>query len=218
MKSAFFTTTVTLSLLLCTHADEVAKPASDYFISEPDLALNIKILRQPYTIEINRNSADAQAEALLKKAEALYPKREKVLAIMSQYERATPPVSGAKEPLWWSDSANGVRIPYAITAGAVVYYQNLIQEFMQGDFKGSRNTKMYRASLKYTANIKKYKDWTYQKQTFKDVYVADLVLTWRQSCGGRCAMGFETKRQVVLDKAGNVRAVFGDGRTGVVIS
>lgn len=218
MKRIIFAAAAFLSLIPFVGADEPAKQDSDYFISEPDLALNLVSTRQNYTVEIDRVHSGQQTVALLKKAEALYPKREKVWAASRDAHFKLSQSLDIKEPLWWSSSFDGVRIPYAITAGAVTYYQKLIQDFMKGDFSGSGNIKMTNASLKYTASIKQYAEWTYEKQDFKDVYVADMVLSWSQYCGNLCAMGFTKKRLVVLDKDGNVRAVFGDGNTGTVVS
>jgi hypothetical protein len=50
-------------------------------------------------------------EALLRKAEAVYPKREKVLAAIEKAHFKLSQTPDAKEPLWWTSAFDGVRIP-----------------------------------------------------------------------------------------------------------
>ena len=221
MKHLIFTVAAFLSLVpLARAANPVASnPVASnpaYFISQPDMALDIVVPK--YTMEINRVAEGPQAAAMLKRAEAVYPQRATIMAAIPDADFKTKLLRAAKEPLWWSSDFDGVRIPYAVTAGAVIYYQKLIQAFMRNDFSGSAGIKMITANLKYTANIKLHDKWTYEKQDFKNVYVADITLGWSQYCGMLCAMGFEKKRLVVLGRDGSIRAVFGDGATGVMVS
>lgn len=218
MKTPIFAVAAFLSFMPLAFAAEPAAPDAGYFISEPDLALNIIDIKPPYTMEIKRIADSPQAAQMLKKAEAVYPRRETVLAAAKNAHFKLRQTPDAKESLWWSSAFDGVRIPYALTAGAVVYYQNLMEAFTQNDFSGSANIKMTRASLKYTASIKLYHEWKQGKQTFKNVYVADMTLNWSQVCGRECAMGFAKTRIVVLGQDGSIRAVFGDGNAGVAVS
>jgi len=47
-------------------------------------------------------------------------------------------------------------------------------------------------------------------KTFKDVYVAEMILTWGQVCGGLCGYGFTRNKVVVLKADGEIVYVFLD--------
>ena len=172
-----------------------------------------------YKVRIERDAKDAKFQALIEKAESLYPLPEKVLVA------ARKPLGPAKgELLWWCKDFDGIRIPFAVTANAVVYYQNALQEFGKGDFSRSHGIKMLTASLGYSATAKDYDEWEYtdettrKKEKFTKVSVVLLVLRWSQYCGNLCAMGFGKQRFVVFDPNGNVLAIRGDGQASVMVS
>ena len=173
-----------------------------------------------YKVRIERDAKDAKLQALIEKAESLYPLPEKV----KDNKRGLIRGRDKDELLWWCDEFDGIRIPFAITANAVVYYQNALQEFGKGDFSRSHGIKMLTASLDYSATAKDYDEWEYtdettrKKEKFTKVSIVLLVLRWRQYCGSLCAMGFSKHRFVVFDPNGNVLAIRSDGQAPVVVS
>lgn len=201
----------------------VAEPASGYTVRNTNVDSIRENTWQNYSVEITRRYAGKDTVPLLNKAEELYPPREAVLAAMKTAhfklpETETSALTRTQDALWWYSSFDGVRMPYALTNGAVNYYLELMRSFMKGDFSGSSKIAMTTASLKYTAAVTKHEVWKFQGREFRDATVVEMKLDWSQYCGSLCAMGFTKHRFVVFDKAGNVKAVIGDGPTGGVVS
>lgn len=184
-----------------------------WFVYEPDLSLDIPQVTDKggkHQVEIVRSFEGAGEEALLKRAEAVYPSVDKMVEAVSG-----DPVYWSKnlpegdEPLWWAGGNDNVRLTKVVTARAVRYYYDLSQG-LRSNPKFVTGFPMMSTSLKYVAAIKHYDEYTHAKEKFTDVYVADLNLEWSHICGGLCGMGFKRNKVVVLDSGGNVVALFLD--------
>lgn len=169
-------------------------------------------------MQIFRKFDGAQQEKLLRVAEAIYPARANVLAAGKKMRGTLSATDKTTKDLWWWNDFDGVRLPYAITTSAVVYYRQKIREFRGGDFKATRGIKMFSANMKYVSDIKYHVDFTQGKRKFRGVYVVKMQLIWEQTCGSVCGMYFNRERTVVLSKNGNVLAVSGDGAESVIVS
>lgn len=193
-----------------------------WFVDERDFALELpkRLVEESgnYTIVITREWDGKKELELLKKAEAVYPNKDEIVAEAKKKDSEWQIPLEDKDPLWWYSSFDGVRIPYAITARAVRYYLDLTQAFRRGDFIVSANIRMLKSQLKYTVAIQYHSNFVYEQQEFRGVYVATLELNWSQYCGNMCAMAFGKKRIVVLAPDGEVRAVFLDGSTPAEVS
>jgi hypothetical protein len=183
------------------------------FVSKPDMALKIPAVNwhdAHYSIQISRQFHGAREERLLRKAEAVYPAKAKVLADSEKsFVRILESDRKAKA-LWWCGRFDGVRLPYAVTAASALYYYNTIQQFRRGNFGAANGIQMNSAHLSYAASIKHQELIVVDKKAFGNVYVATLRLSWSHSCGSMCGMSFDRTRTVVLDPSGRI-AVEGDG-------
>lgn len=169
-----------------------------------------------YKITIVREYGNPQEAKLIQLAESTYPGRDDVLAAAQSawVRKAVLPA----EQLWWYDSFDDVRIPYAVTGDALRYYRDLTLAFRGGDFSGSNNIPMLNSNLDYKATVKHHESYTAGGKAFQDVTLVSLTLTWGQYCGSECAMYFKKEREVVFDRSGKILAVLFDGKTGVLVS
>lgn len=191
-----------------------------WFIYEPDLRLEIPQVIQKegsHTVEIARRFNGQKEDALLRKAEALYPSVDSMVAkvasgpfFFAQYAPLEP------EPLWWNSAHSGIRETYVVTARAVRYYYDLSQELRRDhtfvtNFRLEPTTfRMDTTSLKYIAVINHHAQYTRGQEKFRDVYVAELNLEWSQVCGGLCGAGYKRNKVVVFDVTGNVLRLYLD--------
>ena len=212
-----------LALVVAVHTSHVAraddKPAPKtpaYTISNADLAIalaNTDWKNERYRVQIFRKFKNSREEELMRIAEATYPPHQSVV----ESDRSSE--ADKKAPnLWWHGDFDGVRLPYAITTSAVIYYRQKIREFRAGDFKGSNNIEMLSAHMKYVSSIEYRTTYQADKRELRDVYLVKMQLDWSQFCGGTCAMAFNRQRTVVLSKAGAVFWVDGDGAQSVIVS
>lgn len=167
-----------------------------------------------YSIHIDRRFLTRREDELLRKAEATYPPKARVLSDSAKTLARLNPAARHSKALWWWGEFDGVRLPYAITGGAVSYYLNQIQQFRHGNFRGSNGIKMVRAHLDYTASLRREKAFLLNKRVLRNVYVVTLRLSWSQDCGRMCGMSFDRARTVVLAPDGTI-TVDGDGAKGV---
>ncbi len=138
-------------------------------------------------------------------AESVYPPRDVVL------RHAGRGLDGWRAPsederLWWY-GADPVRFPYAITADAVAYFRDLHERLDQGEsyYGITRSSFRYRATVDYAI-------WfVLNDQTFENVNVVRLELSWSHACGTRCGNFFVKDRVVLIAPDGSVVAVTGDG-------
>ncbi len=177
-----------------------------------------------HQVVISRTAADAKQTAMIAAAEAAQPSKELLnqaaeardrndpLGLAKPHEAKAP----AGDKVWWYKEELGIRIPCAITADAVAYYSDLVGKY------GKQNLKRYMepsSRLAYVAGVKFHPEFKLGDQTFKDVHVVTLKLTFSQNFAATTTEGmrFEKERVVVLDAAGKVLLVTGDGPTEVPI-
>jgi hypothetical protein len=136
------------------------------------------------------------------------------------------------ENLWWYDSFDGVRIPYAVTSDAVDYYADLVAQW-QVDPSTSWGGEWTSSNLQYVGVIEYADAVEIGGEQFDDVYVVDMNLSWSAVCGSLSAYGFDKMRTIILslgahgfDKmrtvilspAGDILRVYGDGVTPFWVS
>lgn len=177
-----------------------------------------------HQVVISRTAADAKQTAMIAAAEAAQPSKEILRQAAEASDRNDAPglvkPQEAKVPagdkVWWYKEELGIRIPCAITAEAVAYYSDLVGKY------GKQNLKRYMepsSRLDYAAGVKFHQEFKLGDKTFKDVHVVTLKLTFSQNFAATTTEGmrFEKERVVVLDAAGKVLLVTGDGPTEVPI-
>lgn len=170
-----------------------------------------------FRLEIRREyEGDGQAE-LIRRAEAEQPPTKAVLALIGD-EVSQKRVGVGDEPLWWFQTFDGIRIPYAITQEALVYYVQVMEAFGEGDFGPSKGVAMKKATLEYSASVEHHDTFEHSGRIFKEVDVVKMSLSWSQYCGGECAMAFHKERTVVFGAGGKIQAVFLDGETPYIVS
>ena len=209
---------VPLLTLLLVGAARAGEPFS---VSPTDLARALPYTNwsgKGYGVTIARHFRGAAQEKLLARAEAIYPARDEILAASKSKNGRLSATDRAATDLWWWSDFDGVRLPYAVTSGAVHYYRQKVHEFRRGDFRASKGIKMTSASLKYDSSIEPRDSFTQGERVFENVWVARLKLEWSQYCGNVCAMGFSRERTVVMSQEGAVLSVSGDGAESVIVS
>ena len=190
-------------------------PTSSWFIYEPDLSIEIPQVRQPEgsnQVEIVRRFTVEREEAMLRRAEAVYPSVDSMVAKVAggpAFFAQFAPLGN--EPLWWNSAHSGIRETYVVTSRAVRYYYDLSQELRTDPQRVIAGWGKWRTSLKYVATINYHNQYERGGKKFRDVYVAELNLEWSQVCGGRCGAGYKRNKVVVLDQSGDVVAMFLDG-------
>ena len=143
-------------------------------------------------------------------AETAQPSRE----ALRQAAGDAPVPAGDK--VWWYKEELGIRIPCAITADAVAYYSDLVGKYGKQDLKRYAEPS---SQLDYHASVTFHKEFKLDDKTFKNVHVATLKLTFAQNFAATTTEGmrFQKQRVVLLDAAGKVLHLSGDGPTEVPI-
>ena len=182
-----------------------------WIVYEPDMAIQLPQTSEeegPYKIQIARSFAGRMEEAMLSKAEAVYPAPNKMIQDLF---RSYGPNQLPKEmtPLWGIPGNDNIELTTTVTARAVRYYYDLSVAARRDSALPTGFTAMG-SSLKYAAGIKYFNQYSHGEDTFQRVYVADLTLEWGFVCGGLCGMGFTRNKVVVLDSQGDVVAMYLD--------
>jgi len=164
-----------------------------------------------FTLAVSRVFTDTTGARLLAIAEATYPPRERLvrLAVENRYEMG-PDTAGAR--LWWAKGVGQARIPYAITAGAVEYFENLIDLYRRGAFQEAGTEPLFSARLLYRANATLRDTVTVGRTLFRGVYVTHQEFVWTYDDGTFDPM-VVGRRVVVLTRDGKVLVIEGDGAT-----
>jgi hypothetical protein len=172
--------------------------AGDYYISShdwsqalPDSSIDTTGV---YDVRWTRRFHTAGEARLLRHAESLYPASARVAL-----------GRGGFQDQWWLASFDGIRVASLPTRGAAAYFRDLAARFRAGDFSGT--LPMLASGLDYVAAIERRGSLEIDGQTHRNVYVAEIRLSWAQYCGSLCAMGFERRRTVVFDHQGRVLQV-----------
>ena len=190
-----------------------ADQKAPWFVYEPDLSIKLPQTSQkegPYKIEISRWFSDSREEELLTKAEAVYSSPGEMVEDVFEfldYWANEPPQEMA--PIWGMRGNDEIQSTHTVTARAVRYYYDLTQTMRRNPHLPS-GFDAANTNLKYTAEIKHFDHYSHKKDTFENVYVADLTLEWGFVCGGLCGMGFTRNKLVVLDSNGEVIALYLD--------
>lgn len=127
----------------------------------------------------------------------------------------TPPTRGSD---WRFYGFDGVAIPSAITSDAVSYYIGLSRDFQNGDFSGSNGIRMIGSAVTYRGSVSFQASTTVAGNTYRNVFVVQMNLSWFDYCGDLCAMGFDRTRTVVITPGGLVLQVSGDGEGSFWVS
>jgi hypothetical protein len=191
----------------------IAQP-NVWFIYEPDLKIDlpklVETVKDSYKIEIKRSFENPAAEAMLRKAEAVYgPQFHYIDSMRSVPENWADTLPDEIAPQWGEVDNDNVMMTEVITASAVKYYYDL--SISAREHRKFRNVfPMNSTSFKYNASVKHYDEWEHAATRYSDVYVADLNLEWGSACGGLCGIGFTRNKLVVFDKNSEVVRMYLD--------
>jgi hypothetical protein len=169
-----------------------------------------------HQVVIRRDTTDKQKAAMIAAAEAAQPS-EKTLREAAEARDPNQPKE-AKAPVgdkvWWYKEQLGIRIPCAITADAVTYYSDLVGKYGKQVLKRHAEPN---SRFEYQAGVKFHQEFKLGDKTFAGVNVVTLKLTFAQNfvATGTEGIHFEKERIVVLDAAGKVLHISGDGPTEV---
>jgi hypothetical protein len=191
-------------------------PASDFIdsakwsIYKPDLQKAIpwtKDADSKHRIEISRQFASPAEDKILARAEATYRPRALLDAeLLKQWRYAAQPhvTFPEGEPPWFTGPFDGILAASVVTASAIEYYYDISQRLRTDDALEPEGLKFGSTGLKYIASIKLTPEYSHGDKTFRNVYVAEMSLTWGQVCGGLCGYGFTRVKTVILDTNGEV--------------
>lgn len=220
-KAAAMAFALLLTSVGCDPDFEPQDPLAGYHVSDDDMALELRELDDavPYRARVGRFFSSPEEERLLRIAESMYPPSETILLDLQQHHHspASLPDPGDEE-LWWTQTFDGVRLPYAITRSGVDYYLGLTEAFRAGEFDSVGTIAMLSSSLNYSVVIERHSDFVHEGNRFSDVYVVEMRLAWSNYCGSLCALWFTKSRLVILTPNGTLRAIFGDGITSYSVS
>jgi hypothetical protein len=205
------------------HLPRLPRPIDAYRPSTSVLAVARRLPRRvrrqkPFEVDVQRRFRTKREAALIQAAESLLPPREQVIKEhVCNDERPDPAVcKGVRlrttSDLWWHDTFDRLRIPYAVTASAVRYY--LLQSARLAAGKGTAR----HGSFRYTARVEHKQRHVEGTRAFDDVHVVTLDLRWRTYTGPLAACSFYSTRVVVFSAAGKALAVIGDGKTMLIVS
>lgn len=173
-----------------------------------------------YTKQIDRIYSNEFEKNLIALAESIYPERDSVLSVTPT--ELIPFIPGSN--YWFYQSIDGVKIPYAITNEAIIYYSEIIDTL-----NAIQNSLIYKAVFIYKAELTYYNSYTFegldpitghplQSESFNNVYVVRMDLSWNHFCGLECGLYIDHKRIVVFDIQGNPIRIFYDGEILIAVS
>ena len=163
-----------------------------------------------FKIHIARSFADANGEAMLRKAEAVYDSPANMITNVLRnvrYWAANPPKEMV--PIWGHTGNDDIEMANIVTARAVRYFYDLSRR-ERSDPRLPTGFAAVQSIMKYDASIKHADHYVHSKDAFDNVYVADMNLEWSFTCGGLCGVGFTRNKIVILDARGNVVALYLD--------
>lgn len=113
---------------------------------------------------------------------------------------------------WWRGERNNIRQPLALTKDALAYYEGLVRGYQKKAWKRYIEPN---SRLEYKAQATHHDSYTLDGKTYKDVHVVTMCMTFEANFTEGIALGvqFKKDRTVVLDAAGAVLAISGDGET-----
>ena len=159
-----------------------------------------------HRIAIRREADNDKQAKLIAAAEAAPPTADAL-------RKAIGDGPAPKDPSqWWYREELGIRIPFAVTVGAVDYYSDLVKKYRKETFERFTQPS---SRLDYHATVAHHPNFEHDGKTFKNVHVVTLTLNFSENFAATATEGiqFEKQRTVVLDGNGKVVAIFGDGPT-----
>jgi hypothetical protein len=163
-----------------------------------------------HQLTVSRKAADATQARMIAAAEEAKPAAEALRKAIGDGPAPTD------ESQWWYRETLGIRIPIAVTADAVAYYSKLVEGYQKQVFERYMEPS---SSLTYQAASTFHPQFEHGGRKFKDVHVVTLKLSFSQNFAATVTEGmeFQKERAVVLDVAGKVLAIIGDGPTEVPV-
>ena len=212
-----------ISFLLLFISPCLAQPAEmqglskiSWIFSENDFNSEIKdesIKKGKYTVEIVRQFSNENERALIRKAEALYPKESELNPI-----EVNPSYNPSDEdkPYWSRVSFGGVKVTRIVSTRAILYYQG-VSAALRNKQKVTE-AKMASTDLSYTATVQHYDEYEAQGNKLKNVDIVILKLGWSQNCGSSCGMTIKRRKIVIFNSNSEPLALFIDAFGGFSIS
>jgi hypothetical protein len=190
-------------------SDEKAR----FVVFQPDLTIELpQANRKTRTgkLKIVRSFANLTEEAMLRKAEAVYPGPNEMIRGLF-FTSGGWPIGNMKEmePIWGEPGNDEIMQTETVTARAVRYYYDIVLA-TEKDPKMPSGFEAKHTELEYEARIHYLDRYKHGEDAYEGVYVANLDLTWGFTCGGLCGMGFTRNKIVVLDRHGEVIALYLD--------
>jgi hypothetical protein len=165
-----------------------------------------------HVVSVERVFQNESEAALITAAEHFAP-NEKELAAEAQKQ---DPAAKIVAKQWWYQESLGVKIPFTLTAEAVLYYSELVHGF--GKQKLVRYTSPV-SRFSYKASVSKRDSIEHGGVTFTKVSVVTLTMSFSEHFVTTMTEGmdFTKVREVVFDADGKVLFTRGDGATEVPI-
>ncbi len=184
-----------------------------FIVYEPDMTIELPQLDEKDalgSVRIARKFGNLSEEGMLRKAEAVYPGPAEMLHMFFVNWAGWPGgQSGPMKPFWGVPERRANPDASVVTASAVRYYYEARLDFAR-DPKLGPVMEVSRITMDYDGVIRHFDHYVHAGASFEDAYVADLTLTWDFHCGGLCGGGFKRNKVVVLDRRGDVSALFMD--------
>ena len=188
-------------------------PNVPWVVYQPDENIDLPETSEvagPFGISISRSFTDSNEGEMLRKAEAVYPGPNKMIAgILRPLRVGEANVPEEMTPIWGWRGNDDLEMTDVVTASAVRYYYDLSQTERRDPRLPTGFTALASA-MRYKAVISHSDQYSHGDETFQNVYVADMTLEWRFQCGGLCGVGFTRNKVVVLDARSDVLAMYLD--------
>lgn len=187
-----------------------------------------------YNKTIERNYSNEFERALIDSAEAAYPPRDNVIAVLDSafpnrnYDELLPVTE-----YWHYDSFDGILLPYSITIDAIDYYGSLIDS-MKASVTHQFITK---ANFKYKTSISFEEEYSFERpeewpdvvwqaflsfgqefgqnqlpsQLFENIYAVKMYLEWDHYCSEVCGLNFTQVRIILFNEKGDLVGIYLDG-------
>lgn len=191
-------------------SDEKAR----FVVYQPDLTIELpQADRRTLTgkLKIARSYGNPAEETMLRKAQAVYPAPPEMIHQLFWMWRGWPSgkLNDTLEPLWGVPGDDEIMETNTVTARAVRYYYDVVLA-AEKDRKMPSGVEVKATTLDYQAAIHYLDRYKHGEDSYEGVYVANLDLMWGFRCGALCGMGFTRNKIVVLDRNGEVIALYLD--------
>jgi hypothetical protein len=191
-------------------SDEKAR----FVVYQPDMTIELPLAdRKTRTgkLKIARSFGNLTEEAMLRKAEAVYPAPAKMIHQLFVGWGGWPfgKMNDSLDPIWGTPGNDEIFLTHTITARAVRYYYDMVIA-AEKDPKMPSGFEVWATDLDYQGAIHYLDRYKHGEDSYEGVYVANLDLNWSFVCGGLCGMGFTRNKMVVLDRHGEVIALYLD--------